>query len=435
MEPIERLRADVGPYFFLSYAHTPRDDHEESDPDMWVHRLFRDLSFHIRQMTTVPGGASGFMDRSMRAGQIWKDELAESLASCRVFVPLYSPRYFTSSWCGKEWSAFGRRPTQHRVEGRQGTPSAVVPTLWAPVEDHQLPKSVSAVQYTHPELGDRYRAFGLYGLIKVKSFRGDYEKAVMRLARRIVEVGENVIVERGARTLLDSVPNAFAPVRARRTLRITVAANSLPGLPEGRSPDYYGHSALDWNPFHPECARPLAAVAADIAERMEYRPDLQALDTWDETADGTDQDDGPEVMLLDRWVLRDPQGRARLRQYDMSGRPATGLMVPWNDADPDSDGAEAELAEEAEETLPRTMRSGRQACRPAVVGIPDHESFGALLPRVVQWTATRHLRHTQAQPPPGQATPRFRLSISGEQDSPPPVNRPHAEEEDHDGQP
>ncbi len=407
----------TAPYFFLSYAHTPGDEFDSTDPDMWVQRLFRDLCGHIKHMTDVPEGASGFMDRSMKTGQIWTDELADSLAGCRVFVPLYSPRYFRSSWCGREWTVFGRRPVRHRTEGRPGTPSAVVPALWAPVEDHQLPASVCEVQYTDPKLGAHYRDFGLYGLMKVSAYRRHYERAVLELARRIIHVGENVIVEPGRRTALPAAPDAFASVRGR-TLRITVAAPSQGRLPKGRSADYYGPTALDWNPYRPECPTPLAEVAVEIAERLQFRPDLQEFDTWHSEADGSASGTGPEVVLLDRWLLRDPEQRTRLGKFDASHRPATGLMVPWNHADPDSDDARGELATEAGTTLPRMMNQGSEACRPAVQGIPDQQSFRDLMPRVVQWAATQHLKHAPAQPPQGPAIPRFRLNISGDDGRP-----------------
>ncbi|MCL8013674.1 TIR-like protein FxsC [Streptomyces sp. AS02] len=436
------LRADAtAPYFFLSYAHTPRDETDESDPDVWVHRLFRDLCEDIRQLTAVPLGASGYMDRSMRAGQLWTTELGDALAACRVFVPLYSPRYFHSSWCGKEWTIFANRAARYRTEGRRGTPGAIVPALWAPIEDHQLPETVKDIQYRHPELGDRYRDYGFYGLMKLSSQRRHYQRAVFELARRIIEVGRSVVVEPGETPAWDAVHDTFATLRTGRVLRITVAAGSLDRLPEGRSPDYYGPSALDWNPFRPECPRPLAEMAAAIAERNGFRPDLQAFDTWHSEAGGTPSGGGsaaaagPEVMLLDRWLLRDPEQRTRLSKFDAAHRPATGLMVPWNDDDPDSEDAKQALTAETAATLPRTVSQAEQACRPAVRGIPDHESFDALLPRVVQWAAAQHLKQAPAQPPPGRATPRFRLSIAGHDDNLSPVHRPHAEEEDRDEQP
>src|SRR5215831_11319808 len=83
------------PYFFLSYARTPRQDPSDpSDPDRWVHKLYRDLCEHILNLTNAQPGSAGFMDRETRPGDEWPRELAQALATCRVFVPLYSPRYF-----------------------------------------------------------------------------------------------------------------------------------------------------------------------------------------------------------------------------------------------------------------------------------------------------------------------------------------------------
>lgn len=415
------------PYFFLSYAHIPPVRPDEPDPDVWVHRLFRDLCDHIRNLTAHPG-APGFMDRSMQAGQIWTDELAGSLGGCRVFVPLYSPRYFISPWCGREWAAFTDRPAHHRDPEARGTPSAIVPALWAPVPDRGLPGCVQEVQYTQPELGDRYRTFGLYGLAKLHAFRRDYQKAVLHLARRIVEVGENVIVEPGVPDVLSTAHDAFAappgvPSPAGRRLRISVAAGSLGRLPEGRSTRYYGPTALHWNPYHPVSDQPLAQVAAGIATRLDFRADVGEFDHRAVPADA------PEVLLLDRWLLRDPDHRARLGAYDTGDGPPVGLAVPWNDDDPDGDETEHELAAHVDATLPRRVRQGREACRAAVRGVPDERSFREVLPRVVRWAESQYLRTAEPRTPAGQATPRFRL---GAADGRPPAPHPEDSKETHD---
>jgi hypothetical protein len=94
---------DAAPYFFLSYAHTPRFAGEPGNPDIWVVNLFRDLCSDIMQLTNLPPGAKpGFMDRELRAGSDWPSGLAHALATCRVFVPLYSRRYFDSEQCGSQ---------------------------------------------------------------------------------------------------------------------------------------------------------------------------------------------------------------------------------------------------------------------------------------------------------------------------------------------
>src|SRR3984957_8900473 len=90
------------PYFFLSYAHTPRLDASDStDPDLWVEQLFKDLCRHIVQVTDLPRGSNpGFMDKNLHPGENRPESLIQALATCRVFVPLYSRRYFTSVDCG-----------------------------------------------------------------------------------------------------------------------------------------------------------------------------------------------------------------------------------------------------------------------------------------------------------------------------------------------
>ncbi|MGW2050264.1 TIR-like protein FxsC [Streptomyces sp. NPDC001858] len=203
-------RGGTGPYFHLSYAHTPTSDFDDADPNRWVHQLFRDLCGHIRNLTSLPEPI-GFMHRSLGAAHRWNHDLADSLAGCRVFVPLYSPRYFNSVWCSKEWSAFAQRTAGFRAEDRRGAPGAIVPALWTPVEARRIPEPARYIQYLPPELDDRYRAYGLYGLMKLSAYRNHYQRAVFELARRIVDAGENVTVEPVRRVDFTTLPDAFAP--------------------------------------------------------------------------------------------------------------------------------------------------------------------------------------------------------------------------------
>ena len=88
-----QVPASVQPYFFLSYAHTPRFGAGGPDPDMWVERLFRDLSSHVMALTDLPAGSdAGFMDREIRSGEGWSERLGAALATCRVFVPAMAAR-------------------------------------------------------------------------------------------------------------------------------------------------------------------------------------------------------------------------------------------------------------------------------------------------------------------------------------------------------
>ncbi|MFD0665981.1 TIR-like protein FxsC [Thermocatellispora tengchongensis] len=180
------------PYFFLSYAHTPLlSSRRGANINLWVERLFDDLCGHLLAWTALRRDSdAGFMDRDIRSGDRWPDQLAEALATCRVFVPLYSPRYFASVECGKEWSAFQQRLDLH-PEG--GAPTAIVPALWSPMrEPGGLPECAHDIQYDDAAFGPRYRQEGFYGLMKVTSMRSHYQRATLALARRIMEAAERL---------------------------------------------------------------------------------------------------------------------------------------------------------------------------------------------------------------------------------------------------
>ncbi|TWG02156.1 TIR domain-containing protein [Streptomyces brevispora] len=231
--------ADRRPYFFLSYARTPAYGGGGADPDMWVEPLFRDLCGHVMAMTDLPAGApAGAIDREIRSGEGWSERLGEALATCRVFVPLFSPRYFANETCGKEWYAFAQRAIHQRARsGQQG--EAIVPALWVPVPPGQLPGPAERLQFDHRDFGDRYVSDGLYGLIKLRLFAEDYERAVYELAKRIVSVADTAGI--GAGRAVDSrlAPSAFGTPGSRtggpRPMRVTIAAPTRHDLPQGRT--------------------------------------------------------------------------------------------------------------------------------------------------------------------------------------------------------
>ncbi|MER5939273.1 TIR-like protein FxsC [Streptomyces sp. NPDC001928] len=406
----KRSGADsTGPYFFLSYAHTPRLDFNDApDPDMWVHRLFRDLCEYVMYMTDSPVGVPiGFMDRETRAGEIWSHRTSEALATCRVFVPLYSPRYFISDTCGREWSAFSQRQADHSMS----SPGLIVPALWAPVPAHNLPHAAQSLPYDHERFGREYATFGLYGLMKLRSFRQQYEKITFLLAQTIAATAQVNPLPVGRPLDFTQLPSAFEQrAGRRRILRIVVAAPSRQELPPGRPDQCYGSSALDWNPYREsdtDTTRPLAEIAAAMAERLDYRPTVESLD---EAVGGLlteRRPDGPTLMLLDQWALSDPKRQALLARMDEAAPPWLGVIVPSNPDSDDKTGLELQTA--LKQTLPRTVRRVRSVPRAAMAGVPSLDEFVALLPHVIQWAVAQFLRFTPSHPPPGSATRRFRL--------------------------
>ncbi|MEU5147149.1 MULTISPECIES: TIR-like protein FxsC [Streptomyces] len=408
-----RVPASVQPYFFLSYAHTPRFGAGGPDPDMWVERLFRDLCSHVMALTDLPAGAeAGFMDREIRSGEGWSERLGAALATCRVFVPLFSPRYFASEMCGKEWYAFAQRAIHQGALSNQPA-EAIVPALWVPVPPSQLPGPAERLQFNHNTFGERYVTDGLYGLIKLRGYAEQYERAVYELAKRIVRVAETVRLEPVRPLDYRGVPSAFGPTGGgspARTLHVTVAAASRHDLPDGRSPEYYGDNALEWNPYHPVAQRPIAYVAEDLVKNLNYQTSIGSFDDEAGHYDSKQPPTRPEILIVDRWVVEDEHRRQRLAAFDQESRPWVNVVVPWNRYDHQSRAKETELARRLEETLPVKMGQGRAACRAAANGVANMETLGQILPQVVEAAAQQFLRHAQVYLPAGSThTERPRL--------------------------
>ena len=58
---------NIRPYFFLSYARTPRlDPGDNENSDRWVHKLYKDLCDAILQMTDVQPAEAGVGQQGLR---------------------------------------------------------------------------------------------------------------------------------------------------------------------------------------------------------------------------------------------------------------------------------------------------------------------------------------------------------------------------------
>ncbi|MGO9784738.1 MAG: TIR-like protein FxsC [Streptosporangiaceae bacterium] len=414
------------PYFFLSYARTPkRDPADRSDPDRWVHKLYKDLCDEILQMTDAQPGEAGFMDRENKLGAEWSPELMAALKACRVFVPLYSRRYFESDNCGKEWFAFAQREVMHQAQDGEAV-SAVVPALWTRLDRAKIPEVARNFQYEHADLGERYRSEGFYGIMKLRNYRSDYQRAVHRLAERIIEVGDQSIARADAdvqgmeRKDFESLPSAFGPASARRTasdqLQITVLAHDTSTLPEGRLSDYYGETPHTWSPYQPAYSRPLADYAQELARKcLDYEPLLGAFEDGLLPWPGTGRMP-PSLYLVDVWVSLSDSYLERLSLLNQISDPWVSVLIPWNNQDAGLSALEKDLRERLREHLDRRLDSVPRRCRMAADGIPTLQDFILLLPDMAMIMLKRYRKYAPAHPPKGPAITRPRLRRADAED-------------------
>jgi FxsC-like protein len=414
------------PYFFLSYARTPkRDPSDRSDPDRWVYKLYTDLCDEILQLTDVQPDEAGFMDRENKLGAEWSPELIAALKSCRVFVPLYSRRYFESDNCGREWFAFAKREVMHRAEGGEAA-DAIVPALWHRMDREQIPEVAQSFQYDHADLGARYSDEGFYGIMKLRNYRADYQRAVHHLAKRIIEIGDQSVahaddgVQDFDRKDFESLRSAFGPASAKRTtdgrLQITVLAHTTSTLPAGRAGDYYGESAHVWSPYRPTYPQPLAHYAVELAKKcLDCEPSFEAFDD-----DGLKAaDDGqapPRLCLVDAWVSMSDSHLEKLSALNQISEPWVSVLVPWNSQDEEFGQAEEILRDRLYRQLGDKLDGVPRRCRMAADGIPTLRDFSELLPEMTMIMLKRYRKNAPARPPEGEpvSRPRLRQAAPGD---------------------
>ena len=196
-----------GPVFFMSHSRFRDPDGpavEQSRPAPHL-RLFRDLWYHVGELIGPPIGVDpGFVDDKMRGGSPWDESLVAAVGNCRVFVPLLSQSYTGSRWCAKEWHAFAARDPRG---------DAVLPVLWLPIDEAELPPVIRRIQlFNVSEMVDsniarRYCSEGLYGLLSMGS--EDYDIVAWRLAQRIAELSRAHRIP--AKTIFDHerLPSSF----------------------------------------------------------------------------------------------------------------------------------------------------------------------------------------------------------------------------------
>lgn len=69
-----------------------------------------------------------FVDRKMKPGGQWPDELCRALCHSRVVLCIWSAKYFTSAWCLAEWRSMWQREAACTLDGRR--PRLILPVVY-----------------------------------------------------------------------------------------------------------------------------------------------------------------------------------------------------------------------------------------------------------------------------------------------------------------
>ncbi|MFI6449047.1 TIR-like protein FxsC [Kitasatospora sp. NPDC050543] len=338
------------PYFFFSYA---RQDYVSEDK--FVDRFFRDLQNELGRIEpAAPSEERSYRDiERLRIGDNWDQQLARMLATCRTMVALYSPAYFASLYCGKEWTAFHGRVRRHEELTGEAVP-ALIPVLWES-QLGPLPSEVQKIQYVQQGMGEEYPRTGLRDMLRNNPRGPDYPRVVQAVAERIRAAAAHRLTEL-PEFELGAVRGYFPPPAAvvqpsasAGMVRLFVAAGrsvdgdaaraaggAPGGAPGGRSGGgWYGTQPWHWAPYHPPTQPSLVVRAQQVITAAGHTTTLDEIgEGLGGSLDRARENNQVSVLLVDPWVADAEPYRQALREYDDQNHPVTGVLVPSGTGDP-----------------------------------------------------------------------------------------------------
>jgi FxsC-like protein len=367
------------PMFFVSHAG-PTDPEAGREDDELFKRFFVDLSRAVADRLTLREHVGlGYLVDATRSAR----ETARALAVCRVFVPLWSPLYFTTERCGQEWSVF----LDHVHTAGGGSPGRYfAPVTWAPVSAATLPRAAREVDRGSDREERPDAVNGLYTLMpeaaEEETGRPEADTDDEELYRMVVNGVAEAVVRASSRALrpttparLEQAPNAFTQRSPSLSLRVAVLAPTTRVLPEGRiGHGRYGEEPLDWAPYG---NRPLAEDVTTVIERLGYELHLVAFDDVSEQllADSATVEPEPTLLLIDNWSLLDEERRRQVASYVRLGRPWCTFMVVRDPADPETRERMDRLRAVVDETLSARLARMRIDLQHAASGDGIREGF------------------------------------------------------------
>ncbi|MFI7521358.1 TIR-like protein FxsC [Micromonospora globbae] len=340
--------------FFLSYCG---DDGRGG----LVREFYEDLRDEIRRRTTEPEEEIGFEYGGMREGTLWRSTVADGLGTCRVFVPLYSPRYFRTRFCGQEWGIFAERQRLYEQQ-RGNAPELIIPVLWEDVFANgpgRIPKIAEDIWSRSDGLGGSYPTLGLRKLVQLRTrYRSEYQDVVDRLAGAIISAAEQYELPSSAAPIdFDTASDVFQPDECTSLARIPLQS---PGESTGGGPrhvhlvvaaptaaeaaqerakvDCYGKRSEDWMPYLPAATKPVVRYAMAVADEQDLTPHpVGVSDRLSDLLEEAESEGELVVLLVDAWATRMPAYADALRPYDDRLYGNCAVLLPWNLADEESE--------------------------------------------------------------------------------------------------
>lgn len=325
------------------------------------------LQEKVRLRAGLPAGdRPGFFDQNdVELGEEWREELRDALNENPIMVCLYSPGYFRSEYCGREWAFFHKRRQLAAADQGARLPPVIKPVIWIELKEGcprgSEDRSICWVIHT--------RSTTSWACTRCSSRRGN--------TRASTRTSCGVSPTRSSTTGPSSPLPGLAPPPA--LMDITPAfglrgPDPPPGVDGEAGPNYVkfvfvaakpGEIATvrkatdaylkvggrDWKPFLPARARPIRAIAQWVASGEDlslYSEELPfTRDLGNEVRQAEDLRN-VVVVFVDPWTAGLDSYRATLQAFDRQNYINGSIVLPRNDQDPETKGNLAVLDQNVE---------------------------------------------------------------------------------------
>jgi FxsC-like protein len=350
------------PFFFLSYA---RNDAQ----DPYLKKFFTELATEVAVRLGIDAAEAGFLDTNLPPGSLWAEATSQALATCKIFIPVYSPSFFQSGYCGKEWSCFSQR-----LAAAGASTELILPVWWLPVEPN-LPDCASAIQDPRGEFGDAFREFGLQHVRRLRRNQDDYRTYLATLAGQAIAAARRHELGDGEVPDLLQAPDVFrasadvakpAAVDALRRMGggpkwvrfIVVAGNRAQMLRHRTHLEYYGDKWDAWRPYHPLYEDLIGVHAQRLAGEQRLLSSLHGIDRQVvQLVRTAEQQREIVVLILDSWAAKIDSYSALLEQYDLEQFDNAAIVVPTSVSDEETAAHLDQLRAELFKRMRRSMRN------------------------------------------------------------------------------
>ncbi len=313
--------------FFVSYSRV--NVKYPNDAEL-IRRLIDDLTADL-DVQVPPGTAEEicfFDTTNIETGSDWNEDLSEAAARSRVAIALYSPSYFSSVWCGREFQVFLDR-RERAVNYAKPAPVAIIPVLWIRSEPKNAAAAIQNVDnaYPHAPFPAEYAQMGLRQIMLLK-LEPHYTQIRLALGARI----------------LNAVTNAGLPEMSNIDLRSYRSSweTAAPGLGPAHNVSktcfvYLANGGWDWRPY-PEPEPKVGAMAQQITGEIGLQYEEIPCDAQlPQKLIEANRRHIPALLICDPSSWAAPAIQQIMADYDNRYYLNCGLIVPWDVNSPTSD--------------------------------------------------------------------------------------------------